>query len=115
MSGMYGGRGKAAAGITGPCWVDKAKVAGGVDNVPVGATQNLTLAFTVLSGSQTPPNGSLITLVVADLTHGATVSRSVAVNQTLAMLHQPTLFRGELAWAAPAAKTGSIPNLWLRR
>jgi hypothetical protein len=23
--------------------------------------------------------------------------------------------RGELAWAAPATKTGSIPNLWLRR
>jgi hypothetical protein len=86
-----------------------------IGNVAVGATQNVTLAITVLSGSQTPPNGSLITLVVADLTHGATVSRSTAVNQTLAMLHRPALFRGELAWAAPATKTGNLPNLWPRR
>jgi hypothetical protein len=86
-----------------------------IGNVAVGATQNVALNFTVLSGSQTPSNGSLITLVVADLTHGATISRSVAVNQTLAMLHQAALFRGELAWAAPATKTGGIPVLWPRR
>ena len=54
--------------------------------VAAGATKVVSLDFTVLSGTQAPPDGSLITLVVSDRAHGALVSRTVAVNHTLAML-----------------------------
>jgi hypothetical protein len=36
---------------------------------------------------QAPPNGSLITLVITDRVNGALVSRTVAVNFTLAVLY----------------------------
>jgi hypothetical protein len=51
--------------------------------VAPGATQSVTLNFTVLGESQIPPNGSLTTLVLLDQSHGGLVSRTVAVNQTL--------------------------------
>ena len=52
----------------------------GMGSVPAGATQSVTFDFTVLSGSQAPPNGSRITPVVWDRAHGGLVSRSVAVS-----------------------------------
>jgi hypothetical protein len=54
-----------------------------VSNLAAGATQAVNFTFTVLSGSQSPPNGSLITLVVTDRADGYLVSRTVAVNATL--------------------------------
>jgi large repetitive protein len=48
--------------------------------VAAGASQSVNLSFTTLSGSQTPPKGSLITLVVSDDVRGAAVSRTVTVN-----------------------------------
>ena len=69
--------------------------------VAAGATQSVTFDFTVLSGSQAPPNGSLITPVVSDRAHGALVSRTVAVNFTLAMLKGPASPQGRLVLANP--------------
>jgi hypothetical protein len=48
--------------------------------VAAGASQSVNLSFTVLSGSQTPPKGSLSTLVVSDDARGESVSRTVTVN-----------------------------------
>jgi hypothetical protein len=53
----------------------------GIGFVAAGATQVVTLNFTVLSGTQAPPNGSLITLVVSDRTNGAVVSETVSVQE----------------------------------
>ena len=47
--------------------------------VAAGATQVVSLDFMVLSGTQAPPDGSLITLVVSDRTNGALVSCSATV------------------------------------
>jgi hypothetical protein len=44
-----------------------------------GATQVVGLDFTVLSGTNAPPDGSLITAVVADRANGALVSCSATV------------------------------------
>ena len=52
--------------------------------VTAGATQVVSLDFTVLSGSQAPPDGSLITAVVSDRIHGALVSSSLALRSTAA-------------------------------
>jgi large repetitive protein len=52
-----------------------------VGNVAAGATEVVSLDFTVLSGSQAPPAGSLITLLVSDRAHGAVVSQSVTVQK----------------------------------
>ena len=44
-----------------------------------GATLVVSLDFTVLSGAQAPPDGSLVTLVVSDQARGVSVSRSTTV------------------------------------
>jgi hypothetical protein len=77
-------------------------------NVAAGATQSVTFSFTVLSGTQAPPNGSLITLVVTDRANGALVSRTVAVNFTLAMLERPASPRGRLVLANPLTEAPLI-------
>jgi hypothetical protein len=69
--------------------------------VMAGATQTVTLDFTVLSGTQAPPKGSLITLVVTDRVNGALVSHTVAVNFTLTMLERLASPRGRLVLANP--------------
>jgi hypothetical protein len=71
----------------------------GIGYVAAGATQSVTLDFTVLSGTQAPPNGSLITLVVTDRANGALVSRTVAVNFTLAVLERLNWPGGRLVLA----------------
>jgi hypothetical protein len=48
-------------------------------NVAPGATQVVSLDFTVLSGSHAPPDGSVITLSVSDQARSASVSRSATV------------------------------------
>ena len=48
-----------------------------VGYVAAGATASFNLDFTVLSGAQAPPNGSLITLVLSDLARSVSVSRTV--------------------------------------
>ena len=48
-------------------------------NIAAGATAVVSLDFAVLSGTQAPPNGSLITAVVTDRAHGAFVSSSATV------------------------------------
>ena len=53
-----------------------------VGNVTPGASQVVSLSFTVLSGSQAPPDGSLLTVVVSDRVHGASVSSSLTVRST---------------------------------
>jgi hypothetical protein len=55
-------------------------------NVAAGASQSVTLSFNVLSGTQTPPNGSLVTLVISDQARAVTVSRTSAINQTIALI-----------------------------
>jgi uncharacterized membrane protein affecting hemolysin expression len=47
--------------------------------VVAGATQTVTLDFTVLSGAQAPAHGSLITLLVSDRVNGALVSKTATV------------------------------------
>ena len=47
--------------------------------IAAGATQVVSLDFRVLSGSQAPPDGSLITAVVSDRVHGGLVSCSATV------------------------------------
>jgi hypothetical protein len=54
-------------------------------NVAAGASQSVTLSFNVLSGTQTPPNGSLVTLVISDQARAVTVSRTSAINQMIAL------------------------------
>jgi hypothetical protein len=73
--------------------------------VAAGATQSVTLNFTVLSGTQAPPTGSLITLLVTDRANGALVSHTVAVNDKLAMLRSPVGPREKLAWASSWMET----------
>jgi hypothetical protein len=58
-------------------------------NVPAKASQTATFSFTVLNGTSTPPNGSLLTFVICDQTRGTSVSRTVAVNQAIALLNWP--------------------------
>jgi hypothetical protein len=57
-------------------------------NIAAHTTESVTFSFTVLSRTEAPPNGSLITLVVTDRANGALVSYSVAVNLTLAVLER---------------------------
>jgi hypothetical protein len=59
--------------------------------VPAKASQTATFNFNVLSGTSTPPNGSLLTLAIFDEVHGTSVSRTAAVNQTIASLNWPAL------------------------
>jgi hypothetical protein len=59
------------------------------------ATESVTFSFTVLSGTEAPSNGSLITLVVTDRANGALVSHTVAVNFTLALLERLASPRGK--------------------
>ncbi len=42
-------------------------------NVPAKASQTATFSFTVLNGTSTPPNGSLLTFVICDQTRGTFV------------------------------------------
>jgi hypothetical protein len=53
-----------------------------VGYVDAGASQSFNLDFTVLSGVQAPPNGSLITLLMSDAARSASVSRTVTVKST---------------------------------
>jgi hypothetical protein len=53
-----------------------------VGYVAAGASQSFNLDFTVLSGVQAPPNGSLITLLLSDAARSASVSRTVTVKST---------------------------------
>jgi hypothetical protein len=53
-----------------------------VGYVAAGASQSFNLDFTVLSGAQAPPNGSLITLLMSDAARSASVSRTVTVKST---------------------------------
>jgi len=55
-----------------------------------GATQVVSLDFTVLSGTQASPNGSVVTLVVSDQTRSASVSCSATVNSAPAVLELST-------------------------
>jgi hypothetical protein len=80
----------------------------GMGYVAAGATQAVTLNFTVLSGAQAPPNGSLITLVVTDRANGALVSQTVAVNDKLAMLGRPGAPHGEFVLADLSTKAPLI-------
>src|ERR1700722_1257951 len=60
-------------------------------SVPAKASQTATFNFNVLSGTSTPPNGSLLTLAISDEARGTSVSRTAAVNQTIASLDWPAL------------------------
>ena len=60
-------------------------------SVPAKASQTATFNFNVLSGTSTPPNGSLVTLAISDEARGTSVSRTAAVNQTIASLDWPAL------------------------
>jgi hypothetical protein len=51
-------------------------------NVAAGTTQVVGLDFTVLSGTNAPPYGSLITAVVTDRANGALVSCSATVRSS---------------------------------
>jgi hypothetical protein len=63
-----------------------------------GATKVASLDFKVLSGTQAPPDGSLITAMVSDGENGGLVSSSLAVNHTLAMLERPASPLGKLVF-----------------
>jgi hypothetical protein len=76
--------------------------------VAAGATQVVSLDFRVLSGTQAPPKGSLITLVVTDRDNGALVSRTVAVNFTIAMLERLVWPDGRLVLANPLPEGAAL-------
>jgi hypothetical protein len=61
-------------------------------NVAAKVSQTATFSFTILSGTSTPPNGSLLTLVISDQARGTSVSRTAAVNQTIALFGWPASF-----------------------
>ena len=48
-------------------------------NIAAGATAVVSLDFSVLSGTQAPPDGSVITLVVSDQAHSVSVSGSATI------------------------------------
>ena len=48
-------------------------------SIAAGATEVVSLDFRVLSGSQAPPDGSVVTFVVSDQARSASVSRSATV------------------------------------
>jgi hypothetical protein len=50
--------------------------------VAPGASASASLDFKVLGGNQSPPDGSIVTLVLTDLSRGASVSRSVMTNSS---------------------------------
>jgi hypothetical protein len=56
--------------------------------IAAGASVSANLDFKVLGGNQSPPDGTIITLVLTDLSRGASFSHSVGVNQKIAMLRQ---------------------------
>jgi hypothetical protein len=51
--------------------------------VAPGGSVSADLDFKVLGGNQSPPDGSIITLVLTDLTRGVSVSRSIGVNKAI--------------------------------
>jgi hypothetical protein len=61
-------------------------------NVAAKVSQTATFSFTILSGTSSPPNGSLLTLVISDQARGTSVSRTAAVNQTIALFGWPASF-----------------------
>jgi Domain of unknown function DUF11 len=50
-----------------------------VGTVAAGASESVDFDFMVLSGTQTPPNGSAITLLISDVARGVSVSRTATV------------------------------------
>jgi hypothetical protein len=53
-----------------------------------GASVSVNLDLKVLGGNQSPPDGSILTLALTDLSRGASLSLCVGVNQRIAMLRQ---------------------------
>lgn len=56
--------------------------------VDVGATLSANLDLRVRGGNESPPDGSIVTLVLTDLLRGASFSHSVGVSRKIAMHHQ---------------------------
>jgi hypothetical protein len=50
--------------------------------VAPGASASANLDFKVLGGNQSPPDGSIVTVVLSDLSRGASVSRSVLTSSS---------------------------------
>jgi hypothetical protein len=50
--------------------------------VAPGASASANLDFKVIGGNQSPPDGSIVTLVLTDLSRGASVSHSVTTNSS---------------------------------
>jgi hypothetical protein len=50
--------------------------------VAPGASASANLDLKVLGGNQSPPDGSIVTLVLTDLSRGASVSRSVMTSSS---------------------------------
>jgi hypothetical protein len=78
-----------------PVWVD------------AGASISINVDLRVTGGNQSPPDGSIITLVLTDPLRGASFSHSVAVNQKLAMLRQ-TSSLSAISRHHPEMRTSSI-------
>jgi hypothetical protein len=79
-----------------------------IGNVAAGATKSMTLSFTVLSDTQAPPNSSLITLVVTDRVNCALVSRTLAVNSTLAVRERLNSPSGRLVLPRPLPEATAL-------
>jgi hypothetical protein len=56
--------------------------------IAAGASASANLDFKVLGGNQSPPDGSVVTLVLTDLNCGASVSHSIGINKAITMLNQ---------------------------
>src|SRR5580704_6428665 len=58
--------------------------------IPAGVSQSIYLDFKVLNGTQAPPDGSLVNLVVSDPARSASVSRTAMVKSAPAALDLST-------------------------
>jgi hypothetical protein len=71
-------------------------------SVAAGATQVVSLDFTVLSSTQAPPDGSLLTAVVSDQAHGGLVSFTATVRTVPAAVLELSTSQ------SPATSSGSF-------
>jgi hypothetical protein len=81
-----------------------------IGNVAAGATQVVGLDFKVLSGTQAPPDGSLITLVVGDGATGGLVSSSAVVRSVPAVVLELSTAQGPTTSAGNFSYTLAYHN-----
>jgi uncharacterized repeat protein (TIGR01451 family) len=79
--------------------------------VSPGASVSTNIDLTIVGGNQSPPDGSIINLGLADLTRGASVSRSVTVRAVPTTVLKLSIGQGTVAPGEPLGYTMTYNNV----